>query len=66
MDTTEETTNTVSSAVKKLKGFKASSDIENFYRFVYENNLRREAGVLLKSIVSEVLSKSKRKSKKLQ
>ena len=57
--------NVVKEPLKNLKNFRASSDIENFYRFIYENNLRREAGVILKNIHSKV-SKPRKKGRKLQ
>ncbi|MDD0853888.1 hypothetical protein HBN50_12320 [Halobacteriovorax sp. GB3] len=57
-------------APKTGKNFKSSADVENFYRFVYENNLRREAKMILSAItgLSKSASKTKRKrrSKKVQ
>lgn len=57
-------------APKTGKSFKSSADVENFYRFVYENNLRREAKMVLSAIVSLQKSakktKRKRKTKKVQ
>ncbi len=45
------------------KNFRTSADIENFYRFVSENNLRREAKLVLQAIMKTVHD-SKRKGKK--
>ena len=49
------------------RNFRSSADVENFYRFVSENNLRREAKIVLQAImklVHESKKKSKRESKK--
>ena len=52
-------------AVKKSLGsFKHSRDIEKLYRFIHENNLRREAGLLLSTIYSKVLSTTASKKRK--
>ncbi|MBL7665053.1 MAG: hypothetical protein JNM93_07960 [Bacteriovoracaceae bacterium] len=45
------------------KSVKSSPDIENFYRFVYENSLREEAHKLLAFIVDRAKPKKKRKKK---
>lgn len=52
--------------VKVTRNFRNIADIENFYRFVYENDLRREAKMILEGIVGVTKKKSKstRKSKK--
>ncbi|MBF0313021.1 MAG: hypothetical protein HQK50_07390 [Oligoflexia bacterium] len=50
-------------ANKGLRNFRHSSDIENFYRFVHEYDLRREAKTILDSIMSYV-AKNNRKKKK--
>lgn len=48
-------------ANKGVRGFRSTADVENFYRFIYENNLRREA----KKIFEIIFRKgSKKKSKK--
>lgn len=51
---------------KALKGFKSAADIENFYRFIYENDLRREAKMVLHAITAAAKQGSKRKKRKLQ
>jgi len=45
---------------KSVKNFRSSTDIENFYRFIYDNNLRREASVILKNIYDSVTKPKKR------
>jgi hypothetical protein len=46
----------------KVSGnFRHSDDIQNFYRFVNENNLRREAKTLLEVIYSKLQVKKKRR-----
>jgi hypothetical protein len=58
-----------SEGAKTIRQFKASSDVENFYRYVHENNFRQEAKAMLQA-VQEVLvaekkaKKAKRASKK--
>lgn len=65
------TTNTEVTEGKGVRNFRSSADVENFYRFVHENGLRREAKLIFNTIVSQ-LNKSKkkvrkkRKTKKLQ
>ena len=66
-----ETTNTTEVAKSGVRNFRNIADIENFYRFVYENDLRREAKMVLQAICGEQKkakkkSKSKSKSRKLQ
>lgn len=61
--TKTEVTEEANSALKTLK---ASSEVENFYRFILENNLRSEAHVLMKTVLDHLQPKKKRKSKKLQ
>lgn len=46
-----------------IKTFKASSDVENFYRYIADNNLRAEAFELMK-VVLDKIAPSKRKSRK--
>lgn len=58
-----------SEAVKSIRHFKASTEVENFYRYVLENNFRQEAKAMLQA-VQEVLirekeaKKAKRKAKR--
>ena len=52
-----------------VRNFRNIAEIENFYRFVYENDLRREATMVLSSICDVIIekkSKRKRRKKKLQ
>jgi len=45
-----------------LKNFRANNaDIENFYRFLHENGLRREAGMMLEYAMDKL-----RKARKLK
>jgi hypothetical protein len=55
--------------VMTLKNFRANnSDIENFYRFIHENGLRREAAMMLEYALDKVRKnrKNKRAAKTLQ
>jgi hypothetical protein len=40
------------------------ADIENFYRFVYDNNLRREAKLALSEIFKAIKPKKSRRGRK--
>lgn len=65
------TNETVTAEVAKptVRNFKASADVENFYRFVHENGLREETTKILKAIHAVIGEKPKRKRrgrKKLQ
>jgi hypothetical protein len=56
---------------RNVKNFRSSPDVENFYRFINENNLRREAQKAIEAIydrikLAEKKSKRKRKKKVLQ
>jgi hypothetical protein len=44
-----------------VRNFRSSTDIENFYRFVHENDLRREARLILELIHSKMTVKKERK-----
>ncbi|MBF0359591.1 MAG: hypothetical protein HQK49_01175 [Oligoflexia bacterium] len=48
--------------IRGLKNFRHSQDIENFYRFVHEHELRREAKIILDRIFAYT-SKAKKKKK---
>jgi hypothetical protein len=48
--------------VKSLKTFRKSKDLEDFYRFINENGLRREAHHALEFITNR-LSKPKKKTR---
>lgn len=47
-----------------VANFRANADIENFYRFLYENDLRREAKTIFAKIQNQSPSKKKSKKKK--
>lgn len=50
--------------VMTIKNFRSNGDIENFYRYIHENGLRREAFMLMEYAISKVakVRKGKRKS----
>ena len=48
-----------------IKAFKATSEVENFYRFVHENSLRSETETLLRIVLKSLIG-SKKKRKVLQ
>jgi hypothetical protein len=52
--------------VMTLKNFRSNGDIENFYRYIHENGLRREAYMLMDYALSKVGKVRKGKRKTLQ
>jgi len=54
---------TETEAAKGGKNFRNSADIENFYRFVHENDLRKEAKAVLELVVQTIKPKRKRRRK---
>jgi hypothetical protein len=54
--------------VMTIKNFRQNGDIENFYRYIHENGLRREAFMLMEYAISKVVKakKNKRAAKTLQ
>jgi uncharacterized protein YehS (DUF1456 family) len=55
--------------VMTLKNFRANNaDIENFYRFIHDNGLRREAGIMIEYAMDKLKKarKGKRQAKTLQ
>lgn len=58
----------VAPEVMTIKNFRQNGDIENFYRYIHENGLRREAFMLMEYAISKVVKakKSKRAAKTLQ
>ena len=46
-----------------LKAIRANAEIENFYRFVSDNNLRREAKLILDELHKHLAKKKKRKKR---
>jgi len=58
----------VAPEVMTIKNFRTNGDIENFYRYIHENGLRREACMMMEYAISKVVKvrKGKRKSATLQ
>lgn len=53
--------------VMTIKNFRSNGDIENFYRYIHDNDLRREAFMLMEYAISKVAKVKKgRRSKTLQ
>lgn len=65
MSKTKET-NTVENndANSALKTFKTSSEVQDFYRFIHENNIREEAYQLMKIVLKSITPQKKRGRKK--
>lgn len=54
---------------KSPRNFRTAIDIENFYRFLNDNDLRKEAKIMMEMIqtkVNQVLKKKRRESKQSQ
>ena len=49
---------------KTGKNFRSAPDVENFYRFIHENDLRKEAKTVLEAIIQAIKPKKKRKGRK--
>jgi hypothetical protein len=49
-----------------IKNFRKSPEVENFYRFVSDNDLRREACMILEMITGKLGQKKKKRSRKVQ
>lgn len=47
-----------------LTGYRNLNDVENFYRFVYENKVRKEAYLIFQTIVERLSPKKKQKKVK--
>lgn len=46
------------------KTFKSSSEIETFYRFIHDNNLRAEAKALIEMVVKRITPAKKKRGRK--
>lgn len=46
-----------------VKNFRTMPEIEAFYRFVHENDMRREALIAMTAIVSKIQAKRKKNSR---
>ncbi len=50
-----------------IKNFRSNADIENFYRYIHDNGLRREAFMMMEYAISKITKAKKgKKSKTLQ
>jgi hypothetical protein len=47
---------------KTPKNFRSNPDIENFYRFVHETGLRRQAGMVFETALKQLVKKGRRSS----
>ena len=63
MTGTTETTDKTSGGVT-IKNFKNSSEVENFYRFIHDNDLRSEAKQLVQIVLKSITPQKKRGRKK--
>ncbi len=63
MSTVNTETEAVVEGPKTPRNFRTAIDIENFYRFVNDNDLRREAKIMLEVIQQKVMITVKKKKK---
>jgi hypothetical protein len=63
MSTVNTETEVVVEGPKTPRNFRTAIDIENFYRFVNDNDLRREAKIMLELIQQKVMITVKKKKK---
>ncbi len=64
MSTTTTTNTTAEAAKTGPKNFRSNPDVENFYRFVNDNGLRREAKIVLEAVAARLKSLNKKKSRR--
>lgn len=58
---------TTAPEVMTIKNFRSNGDIENFYRYIHDNGLRREAYMLMEYAIGKVVKARKgKRSKTLQ
>ena len=50
---------------RALRNFRNIPEIEHFYRFVHDNNLRRETKMVFEAIASAIASQKKLNKKKI-
>ena len=49
-----------------IRNFRKSPEVENFYRFISDNDLRREAVMMLEGVMAKYGQKKKKRSRKVQ
>ena len=59
-------TEVVVESPKTPRNFRTAIDIENFYRFVNDNDLRKEAKIMLEIIQAKVMATVKKKKKEVK
>jgi hypothetical protein len=59
-------TEVVVESPKTPRNFRTAIDIENFYRFVNDNDLRKEAKIMLEIIQAKVMASVKKKKKEVK
>lgn len=64
MEKVTKTVKKTSEAVSLTRGFRSNADVENFYRFVSEHGLRKEAKLVLENILAAMGKKTKKSKKK--
>ncbi len=62
--TTTTTTEAIDKTKQTVKNFKSSSEVQDFYRFIHDNNLRSEAKTLVEMVLKTITPQKKRGRKK--
>ena len=52
-------------AITTIKSFKATEEVQDFYRFIHENKLRPEAKTLIEIVLKQIKPVKKRGRKKI-
>jgi hypothetical protein len=60
----EKAGSTTAPEIMTIKNFRTNGDIENFYRYIHDNGLRREAYMLMEYALSKVAKVRKGKRAK--
>jgi len=63
-DQTNTNTETTTGVVTTVKGFRSTTEVSDFYRFVHDNNLRDEARAIVDLVLKKITPIKKRGRKK--
>lgn len=63
-ETAENTAGAATAEIPKVRNFRNATDVENFYRFLNDNDLRKEAKLALETVLNKLAPKSKKRKKR--
>ena len=64
MSTITTETKNATDAIKVTRNFRTNPEVENFYRFIYENDLRAEAQKIFEQIVASMKKETKKRKRR--